>query len=187
MSGIVGSFINHRGSGPVAKLGTDGHSFNSGGTGTKALTEAVSGGIDHHPGFFTGDGPAQTTGTRITLLSTEVFDPGGNYALSSNVVTVSDAGFYMVEAASGFQFQGLGAWKLHLYIDGSEYNPGNVDNEMDNMSTGRALAPSVWKMGGLVWMVDLTSDDQTLSVYGTGTVQNDQFDNYMTVWRVGDT
>ena len=41
MSGIVGSLFNHRGSGIIAKLGTDGHTFNSGGAGKKALTEAV--------------------------------------------------------------------------------------------------------------------------------------------------
>ena len=41
MSGIVGSLFNHRGSGVVAKLGTDGHTFNSAGAGKKALTEAV--------------------------------------------------------------------------------------------------------------------------------------------------
>ena len=35
MSGIVGSFFNHRGSGIVAKLGTDGHTFNSAGAGKK--------------------------------------------------------------------------------------------------------------------------------------------------------
>ena len=43
MSGIVGSFFNHRGSGIVAKLGSDGHSFNSGGAGVKALTETSAG------------------------------------------------------------------------------------------------------------------------------------------------
>jgi hypothetical protein len=41
MSGIVGSLFNHRGSGIIAKLGTDGHTFNSGGAGKKAVTEAV--------------------------------------------------------------------------------------------------------------------------------------------------
>ena len=41
MSGIVGSFFNHRGSGIVAKLGTDGHTFNSAGAGKKAVSEAV--------------------------------------------------------------------------------------------------------------------------------------------------
>ena len=46
MSGIVGSFVNHRGSGIVAKFGTDGHSFNSAGAGIKAVTEAVSAGGD---------------------------------------------------------------------------------------------------------------------------------------------
>ena len=41
MSGIVGSLFNHRGSGIVAKLGTDGHTFNSAGAGKKAISEAV--------------------------------------------------------------------------------------------------------------------------------------------------
>ena len=41
MSGIIGSLFNHRGSGIVAKLGTDGHTFNSGGAGKKAVSEAV--------------------------------------------------------------------------------------------------------------------------------------------------
>ena len=44
MSGIVGSLFNHRGSGVVAKLGSDGHSFNSGGAGVKAVTEAAAAG-----------------------------------------------------------------------------------------------------------------------------------------------
>ena len=187
MSGIIGSFINHRGSGIIAKMGTDGHSLNSGGAGVKALTESVSGGLAHYPGMFTGDGPAQTTGTRITTLSTEVFDTGGNYSLSSSVITVANTGYYMVEGGSTFNYQGLGAWKFHLYIDGSEYNPGNLDNVMESMNTGTSLAPSTSKLGGQIWMMDLTSADQTLSIYGTGTVQNDQFDNYLTIWRVGDT
>ena len=187
MSGIIGSFINHRGSGVVAKMGTDGHSLNSGGAGIKALTESVSGGLTHHPGFFTGDGPAQTTGTRICTLSTEVFDIGSNYSLSSSVITVANTGYYMVEGGSKFSFQGLGAWKMHLYIDGSEHNPGNLDNEMESLNTGTALAPSSWVMGGQIWMIDLTSADQTVSIYGSGTVQNDQYDNYLTIWRVGDT
>ena len=41
MSGIVSSLLNHRGSGIVAKLGTDGHTLNSGGAGKKAVTEAI--------------------------------------------------------------------------------------------------------------------------------------------------
>ena len=118
MSGIIGSLFNHRGSGVVSKLGTDGHSFNSAGVGKKLVTEAVSGGIDHHPGMFTGDGPGAGTGTRIMYLATEVYDPGSNYSLSSYVVTVANTGYYMVTGAATFAFQGLGSWKTHLYIDG---------------------------------------------------------------------
>ena len=44
MSGIVGSYFNTRGSGIVAKLGTDGHVFTSTGAGLKQGFEAAAGG-----------------------------------------------------------------------------------------------------------------------------------------------
>ena len=43
MSGIVGSKLNHRGSGPVGSLGTDGHVLTSSGAGTSAVFEAARG------------------------------------------------------------------------------------------------------------------------------------------------
>ena len=44
MSGIVGSYHNIRGSGVVAKLGTDGQVFTSAGAGLKQTFEAAPGG-----------------------------------------------------------------------------------------------------------------------------------------------
>mgnify|MGYP003652860045 CR=1 FL=1 len=75
MSGIVGSFFNHRGSGITAKLGTDGHSFNSAGAGTKAVTEAVAAGGDIS---FGGD----TFGADKTI--------GSNDAYSLNIEAQND-------------------------------------------------------------------------------------------------
>ena len=42
MSGIIGSKLNHRGSGPVAKLGTDGQHLLSSGAGKSANYETVA-------------------------------------------------------------------------------------------------------------------------------------------------
>ena len=44
MSGIIGSKINIRGSGRIAKLGTDGQVFTSAGAGVAANYEDVAGG-----------------------------------------------------------------------------------------------------------------------------------------------
>ena len=45
MSGIVGSKLNIRGSGPIAKLGTDGQALTSSGAGKSISYEDVAGGI----------------------------------------------------------------------------------------------------------------------------------------------
>jgi|TARA_R100001086_G_scaffold134169_2_gene69770 hypothetical protein len=79
MSGIVGSFINHRGSGIVAKLGTDGHSLNSAGAGIKPVTEAVSAGGDLS---FGGD----TFGENKVIGANDAYsfslETGGNTAMT---------------------------------------------------------------------------------------------------------
>ena len=45
MSGIIGSKLNIRGSGPIAKLGTDGQALTSSGAGKSIAYEDVAGGI----------------------------------------------------------------------------------------------------------------------------------------------
>ena len=45
MSGIIGSKINIRGSGRIAKLGTDGQVLTSGGAGVQANYEDIAAGI----------------------------------------------------------------------------------------------------------------------------------------------
>ena len=45
MSGIVGSKLNIRGSGRIAKLGTDGQVLTSAGAGKRAVYEDLAGGI----------------------------------------------------------------------------------------------------------------------------------------------
>ena len=87
MSGIVGSSHNIRGSGIVAKLGTDGQVFTSAGAGIKQTYEAAGGG-DNKPAFLAYLTSAQAavsldTWTKIAF-NTELFDTDGTYDNSSN-------------------------------------------------------------------------------------------------------
>ena len=62
MSGIIGSKINIRGSGRIAKLGTDGQVLTSGGAGVAANYEDVAGGISWQ---------AVETGSTMTAVAGE--------------------------------------------------------------------------------------------------------------------
>ena len=64
MSGIVGSGHNIRGSGVIAKLGTDGQVFTSAGAGVSATFEDAAGG-----GFTQTSAIATTSGTNHTFTS----------------------------------------------------------------------------------------------------------------------
>ena len=92
MSGIVGSFFNHRGSGLVANLGTDGHSFNSGGAGVKAVTEAAAA-----AGVDTSGTPANnqlaifTDADTVEGSSNVVYD-GTNMTLTGGNLIIGTAG-----------------------------------------------------------------------------------------------
>ena len=47
MSGIIGSKLNIRGSGPIAKLGTDGQVLTSSGAGAQIKTGGITIGMDY--------------------------------------------------------------------------------------------------------------------------------------------
>ena len=76
MSGIIGSKINIRGSGRVAKLGTDGQALTSGGAGVAVNYEDVAGGISWQ---------AVETGSTMTAVA------GNGYPIdtSSNACTIT--------------------------------------------------------------------------------------------------
>jgi hypothetical protein len=114
MSGIVGSLFNHRGSGVVSKLGTDGQSINSGGAGVKALAEDAAGGgaytfIASSVGFsgvseviFSGISPSGYTriaywlrdivGTTASIYMVVRFAVSGTTWLTSGYTLASTAG-----------------------------------------------------------------------------------------------
>ena len=76
MSGIIGSKLNIRGSGPIAKLGTDGQVLTSAGTGKSIVYEDVAGGISWQ---------SVETGSTMTAVA------GNGYPIdtSSNACTIT--------------------------------------------------------------------------------------------------
>jgi len=76
MSGIVGSRLNIKGSGLVAKLGTDGQVLTSAGAGKSAVYEDLAGGISWQ---------AVTTGSTLTAVAGE----GYPINTTSNTCTIT--------------------------------------------------------------------------------------------------
>ena len=76
MSGIIGSKINIRGSGKIAKLGTDGQVLTSSGAGVQASYEDIAGGISWQ---------AVETGSTMTAVAGE----GYPIDTSSNACTIT--------------------------------------------------------------------------------------------------
>ena len=76
MSGIIGSRLNVKGSGLVAKLGTDGQILTSAGAGTQTAFEDVAAGISWQ---------AVTTGSTLTAVA------GNGYPINttSNTCTIT--------------------------------------------------------------------------------------------------
>ena len=105
MSGIVGSYFNTRGSGIVAKLGTDGQVFTSTGAGLKQGFEAAGGGgifesellhIRDEKANNTGGGNTTTAFLTRDLNTVKTNEITGA-SLSSNQITLP-AGTYYIEA-----------------------------------------------------------------------------------------
>ena len=71
MSGIIGSRLNHRGSGLVGSLGTDGQVFTSSGAGVGATYEAAAGG-GKIVQITTGTSTTQTTVTAASHTATSL-------------------------------------------------------------------------------------------------------------------
>ena len=104
MSGIVGSSHNIRGSGIVAKLGTDGQVFTSAGAGVSQIFEDAAGGglTVAHQWRMTGDTSDNTSDGVITNWEQIDTDGGGVLGSvmshSSGIFTFPSTGYYWIEA-----------------------------------------------------------------------------------------
>ena len=79
-------------------VGTSGHVLTSGGTGVAPTFQAAAGGgVDTLPGQFRGVSNQNISTTTLTVdFQTEVYDPDSNYSVTSDVITISEAGYYWV-------------------------------------------------------------------------------------------
>jgi hypothetical protein len=104
MSGIVGSYFNTRGSGVVAKLGTDGQVFTSTGAGLSQGFETAAGGgkfesyaiIEDKKTANTDGGTFESGDWRVRDLNTEVADIDGIVSIASDQFTLA-AGSYLIK------------------------------------------------------------------------------------------
>jgi hypothetical protein len=107
MSGIVGSLLNARGSGVVAKLGTDGQIFTSTGVGLKQGFETITaGGISHADywrvnAHFDGDAnPITANWERNDTAGFGLGDMTQAVSESSGIFTFATTGVYFIECGS---------------------------------------------------------------------------------------
>ena len=135
MSGIVGSKLNTRGSGLVAKLGTDGQILTSTGAGTQAAFEAAAG----------GGVVVQIVQTQKTDVTS--FDTGSNATFTdmsglSCAITPTKAGskiLIQVNLGVGANSNVPGGFLLTADIDGAGYNSlltGDVDSSSTRAWSG---------------------------------------------------
>jgi len=156
MSGIVGSKLNIRGSGRIAKLGTDGQVLTSAGAGVSAVYEDAAGGGTSWQSVTTGSTltavagngyPINTTSNACTVTlpagsvgdTIEFVDYAGTW--DTNVVTLTANGSEKIQSATddadlNVERQGV---KI-VYVDATQ---GWVATTGVNESTGGATAPAL--------------------------------------------
>ena len=111
MSGIVGSYFNTRGSGIVAKLGTDGQVFTSTGAGLKqGFEDAAGGGLTGAQTFRPTGNTTGTTGANTLITNWEAIDePNAQGAIGTSVshsggtFTIGATGIWLVTTCAKFE------------------------------------------------------------------------------------
>ena len=117
MSGIVGSYFNTRGSGVVAKLGTDGQVFTSTGAGlSQGFEAAAGGGLDHifSVVLSSGQSLSASTVTKITWDSEEI-DTDNAFASNKFTVPSGADGKYFFYTFAVFQAVDARIQKIWIY------------------------------------------------------------------------
>jgi len=146
MSGIVGSKLNIRGSGRIAKLGTDGQVLTSAGAGVSAVYEDAAGG-----------GLTAASQWRITSDFTDSAEPiasnweetdaptgfgvlGSSMTESSGIFTFPSTGYWYISAFAKVRCTGVRVTELYIYTthDDSTYAKAThaalvTDDERDDM------------------------------------------------------
>ena len=141
MSGIVGSYFNTRGSGVVAKLGTDGQVFTSTGAGLSQGFEAAGGGKFESALLHVRDekssgstGGSSTSGSYQTrTLNTVITNEISGASLSSNQIVLPVGTFY-IQARANVRAAGSNKCKLYNITDSADTILGS--NQLNTSGTG---------------------------------------------------
>ena len=182
MSGIVGSYINHRGSGIVSKLGTDAYQVTSTGTGTKtAIEQLAAAGIANDAVTLA----KMASGTDGNIIS---YDTSGNpvaVATGSDgqVLTSSGAGAVCAfEAAASGGITQASMWRVTASFTSTGADPIASNWEEDDQDTGTIVGSSMTESSGVftfpatgVWWVtfqvsgydDADSSANSMTIKGT--------------------
>ena len=137
MSGIVGSKLNIRGSGRVAKLGTDGQVLTSAGAGVSAVYEDAAGGGGGKIGQIVSTNKTDTWSESVGAGSFSSIVTGLTVAItpsdaSSKILILLNATI----AVSSGQSMGFG-----LFRDATQIDLGDASSSRPRMSKGKTAAP----------------------------------------------
>ncbi len=151
MSGIVGSYFNTRGSGVVAKLGTDGQVFTSTGAGLSQGFEAAAGG-----GKIGQVVQTVHTGTETLASATPTTIP--NFTVSITPAATSSKILVMTNALIGVDNNI--SCGFSLYRDTTELYIGDVASNRDRLS----WSSHQYGTGRLIFMAAISYLDSPSSI-----------------------
>ena len=168
MSGIVGSYFNTRGSGVVAKLGTDGQVFTSTGAGLKQGFEAAAGGGSNVYAELTQASTqaniSEATWTQVVNMAATL-DSASKWDTSNDKYVIPSDGRYYV--------------RFHVYTGSGSNNVGYVYIAIyvadDSVATtiNRGIGSGEWEKMNTTCatILDLNTDDE-LKFYVKHTSQS---------------
>tara|TARA_R100001530_G_scaffold110593_1_gene77854 strand:- start:335 stop:931 length:597 start_codon:yes stop_codon:yes gene_type:complete len=176
MSGIIGSRLNHRGSGLVGSLGTDGQVFTSSGAGVGATYEAAAGGgkiLQVQYATFTDTTSNGSNGFAATFLTDQI-TPSASTSLIH--VQVSFTAKSYLGTTDGSQTIS-GNWSVYRQINGGGYTNCYPTNTADNVWQLEIFDQSVWVAWQSMTFVDApsTTDAVDYKVYSKLTSANSNF------------
>ena len=211
MSGIVGSYLNTRGSGVVAKLGTDGQVFTSTGAGLSQGFEAAAGGgawnliksqtITSSTASMlwidgTNDVTFDSTYKNYVLVVTDYIPATDGSALHMNISTDTGSSYetsgYITTGAQA-QFDGGGSSEgLASNVTTSMFLKSNIGSASSEAAygtiwlfnpSGSASKPCVQQQ----WSEPFASDGKARATYGVGSYQTaTAYDAFQIIPSTGD-
>ena len=176
MSGIVGSRLNHRGSGLVGSLGTDGQVFTSSGAGVGATYEAAAGGgkiLQVQSATFTSTTANGANGFAATFLTDQITPSASSSLIHVHVNFTIKSYLGTTDGSQTIS----GNWTVYRSINGATYANIYPTQEADNVWQLEIFDESVRVAWQSMTFVDAPSTTDTVDykVYSKLTSANSNF------------